>query len=703
MKKKLLSRLTLVALVLLTFSAVNGQYYSLAKLYNPGNPGGLNTDPDYDLVNGTIPAGASAIISYGSAKRYTLQYSASQTIPFAFNFNGGPVTKFKASSSGYVTFSKIAATPTGSSNVSLPTATLPDSSICVWGFAGAGLGGQVYTKVYGSAPNRQLWITYWFAGNPTDTNSQNIWAIVLEETTNRIYVVDMWGLDNTTSPSGIYNPINLTVGVQVNSTTAFQISGSPNIQSLTANPANTDNDFYEFDPGTQPTYDASVIGANINSTHYYEKGKPYTVVGLVANFGTTTLTSFNLNYSVNGGPAQVDNVTGASIASTPSVQYDVVSHSVMWTPPAAGLYNFKLWANNLNSGNTDMDHSNDTLVINNVQVIDSVVQKMVLLEEFNQASCDPCALATPNLDSVLFNNQNVCIPVRYHVSWPGQDFMNQVTDGPFVSTRVSFYNVGGVPDGRLDGSMDVSPASLRSAQIQQEAAEGSPFWIHITSCNFNSGTDTYSLTADIHCYTTMPAGLKAQTVLTVDTIKYKNNQSTETIAQYDFPQVAEDMLPGPYGTTLNSFTSGQVQTINVSWTKDHPWGASPKSWLYDSVGFHMEVFIQDTVSQYVYQAAIAPNPNALGVAGINADANNITLYPNPANGTVYVGYNLKSEENVSIELYNLLGEKIYSVNKGTGAQGKHLEVLNLANAAPGLYFVHLNCGTNSITKKLVIQ
>ncbi|HWY98580.1 MAG TPA: hypothetical protein VNY36_05790, partial [Bacteroidia bacterium] len=163
MKKNLLLHLTLVVLAVMAFSNINAQYYSLAKLYHPGNPGGVNTDPDFNSSTTAPPAGSTVLINYPTAKGYAVQYTAAQTIPFTFNFNGGPVTQYKISTSGYITFSKVTTTPTGSANVALPTASLPDSSICVWGFAGAGLGGQVYTKVYGTTPNRQLWIGYWFA------------------------------------------------------------------------------------------------------------------------------------------------------------------------------------------------------------------------------------------------------------------------------------------------------------------------------------------------------------------------------------------------------------------------------------------------------------------------------------------------------------------------------------------------------------
>jgi len=593
MKQKV--QLSLIALGFI-FSSVNAQYFQSGSI-TPGNPGSLKTDSDITFATNAPPPGSTILVNYPFATHYTLQYTPVQTIPFTFNFNGGPVTQYKICTSGYITFAKISPSPVGPNNVALPTATLPDSSICIWGLAGASDGGQVFTKVYGNSPNRQLWIGFWFAGNPTDTNSQNMWSIVLEETTNNIYLVDMWG--NVTNASNkVYNPIHLTLGVQVNSGLAYQVAASPNVVSHTWTPALSDNIYYEFSPSAGSAY-------------------------------------------------------------TPQV-------------------------------------------------------KMPVLEEFTQASCDPCFHAMPNLDSVLVNNKNICNPIRYHVWYPGIDFMDSVTLNPFLYNRTQiFYAVQGVPDAKLDGT-DVYPGagnfnSVSSTILQDEAAIGSPFSINITSATYNAVTNLYSVSADIKAYYPLSSGLIAQAVLTQDTMHYSYDQSTEdpsngSIYLHYFPQVAEDMMPGPAGTTLGAFALNQTRTLTLSWTKDHPWGAQPHSahGAYDSSGSHITIFIQNNSTKYVYQSASAPFTTLLGVSEIS-NVSYLNIYPNPTNTTANIAFSLTQAENVNIEMYNLLGEKVYSADKGSMPAGDHLVTIDRGSLKSGIYFVRFATGSGVTTKKLVIE
>ncbi|HTB07070.1 MAG TPA: T9SS type A sorting domain-containing protein [Bacteroidia bacterium] len=588
MKNKVLLYIALTVLSVFGYSAIQAQYYMSMGLA-PGNPGGINKDSDVYFATVAPPSGSTVLYTYPYAKSYSLQYSATQTIPFTFNFNGSPVTQYKVASSGYITFTTASTTPVGPPSAALPSASLPDNSICgAWGVAGAADGGQIYTKLYGTAPNRQLWIVFWFAGNPSDTNSQNVWAIALEETTNNIYIVDEWG--DIGNAAGVYNAPHLTVGVQVNSTTAYQVAASPNVVSHSWGNATSDNIYYEFSPS-------------------------------------------------------------AATAYTPAV-------------------------------------------------------KMPLFEEFNQASCDPCAEATPNLDSALFNNKNTCSAVRYHVSWPGQDFMNQVTNTPFVNARVSYYTVSGVPDAKLDGSMDIYPGGIRSIELQDEIYIGSPFTISISSATYNPSTDVYSANATITAEHVMPAGLVAQAALTVDTITYAKSQTTETIPQTVFPQVAEDMMPSSSGTSLAAFTTvGATQTLTLSWTKNHPWGASPQTWTYDSNknAAHLTIFIQDNTSKYVYQSANTLFTNV--VTGINelSDVNYFNIYPNPTSNNATIAFNLEQSKNVNIEVYNMLGEKVYSELQGTMAAGQHEVIINSKALRSGIYFVRFMTDDGAITKKLIVQ
>ncbi|HXC05343.1 MAG TPA: T9SS type A sorting domain-containing protein [Bacteroidia bacterium] len=439
--------------------------------------------------------------------------------------------------------------------------------------------------------------------------------------------------------------------------------------------------------------DLGTVSQTLN--YYIQANTPNTVKGTLYNFGYTTTNSVNVNYSVNGGPAVTTALTGLTIPALSGYSF---SASTPWTPTTSGAYTLKIWVDSPNGG-TDQNHLNDTLSAT-FMVLDSIQVKMPLVEEFNQASCDPCARATPHLDSVLSTVDSYCSAIRYHVSWPGTDYMNKATQTPFISSRVGFYSVSGVPDAKLDGA-DCYPATLLVTDIQKEAAKGSPFKIDVVA-TYSTSTKTYSAQANIKAYGPIPSGMVAQVVLTVDTITYHSNQSTESIPQTVFPQVAEEMMPGPNGTTLGAFTSGQIQTVNVQWAKNHPWGTDYAAWPYDSTKTHITVFIQNSSSKFVYQSAhVAPTV----IAGIEeySTLEGLTIYPNPSNGVATISFQLKEEAKVKMELYNALGELIRSTEKGTLPAGENNMILSGSDLSEGIYFIRLTAGAYMISRKITIS
>lgn len=221
-----------VALCILCMNWTYAQY-SLTATANYGN-----IPPNY-VATDLITTGTQVVA--GSLGANT--WSAQQTLPFAFNFFGIPVTTYYVSANGVVTFA--AATPSilPGANTTLPSAGLPDMSIAgMWDdFTAApptGSNDVARVNVYGTAPNRQVWIT-WFSfelGNPMVSFAY--WAIVLEETTNNIYVSDQYATTGATS--------GFTVGLQKDITTAISDVGSPNLVRPGNGTALTDNDVWFF-------------------------------------------------------------------------------------------------------------------------------------------------------------------------------------------------------------------------------------------------------------------------------------------------------------------------------------------------------------------------------------------------------------------------------------------------------------------------
>ena len=221
-----------LSLLVLSMGAKAQWTYSVNYMQNAGNPGCLVTT---DILAGTN------IIPQSQASN---SWSAPQTIPFPFDFAGTPVTQWKVSGNGVVTFDLGMALP--GSNDALPSAQLSPMTIAgMWdSFTTSpptGTNDYVRVTTVGTAPNRQQWIFYYSYEIGSPVVSFHYWAIVLEETTNKIYVVDQY------STSSAF--VSSTVGVQIDATTATMWPSSPNTpQSGNGSSLTADNDYWVFQP-----------------------------------------------------------------------------------------------------------------------------------------------------------------------------------------------------------------------------------------------------------------------------------------------------------------------------------------------------------------------------------------------------------------------------------------------------------------------
>lgn len=100
------------------------------------------------------------------------------------------------------------------------------------------------------------------------------------------------------------------------------------------------------------------------------------------------------------------------------------------------------------------------------------------------------------------------------------------------------------------------------------------------------------------------------------------------------------------------------------------------------------------------------DPTGLGVAdGDNAPTRLDQNYPNPAtaDGKTNIRFNLQGAREVSLKLYNELGQEISTLLTGTQAAGPHNVNLNVSTLPNGTYFYKLQSGDFVSTRSMIVH
>jgi len=656
---------TLTILVfLLAGASVSAQYYYLPSTVN-GNPGGLNSDGEYP-VGGGLAATWTAI---STAPAATPAWSSTQTLPFAFQFNGSAVTQFKVSTSGILTFDVAALTAPSYTKAALPDASIPNNSVCIWGLASVGTNDFIVTKTFGTAPNRQQWVMFSSYGQVGST-CWTYWSMVLEETTNKIYVVDQ-----RNSCTGA----TLSIGIQVNSSTAYSVAGSPSVAIQAGTDATAaDNKYYEFIPGVQLAN--NFIGNEVTVDDFLVLGQaPFTMTAKFLNGGSNAITSAGLNYRINGGAAVSATVSTLNVASAATA---TLTHPQAWTPTAVGTYTVDFWTSNPN-GQADSDPSNDT-VTKQVVVVNSIATRRPLIEVFSSSTCAPCAPANTTFKNLMDQQTAGEISyIKYQMSWPG-------TGDPYytleAAAKRTLYGVNSVPNAQIDGGWNGHAGQITQPLLNQY--KGVPSFMNLAGYYT---VDAATKKVDMVINTTPLVSTNKALSLQVAIYEKSTTQNAKSNGETVFYKVMKKMVPDQNGTALSNLTDGVMQTANLSYTfngsytlpinASAPVDHAVAHTVEDFNDLGVMVWIQDMATKEIYQSV---DLSSSGIGLGESAKNSVRLFPNPASDLVRVDLS-KVAGSCSYRLINAMGQSLAS---GSAEGGSEL-VLSLAQWSSGLYFVQV--------------
>ena len=680
MKKLLLS--ASCALGLLAASPVAAQYYIVPNLAPGRNPGGVNNDGEgrYDLGQ----PGWNLLVTGDAATQAAPVWSAVQTLPFTFQMNGQSFNSYKVSTSGVLTFTTTATMVPPTSNVALPSALVPDNSVCLWGTLMTPSTDYLISKTFGTAPRRQHWVQFNSVSLPAGTTNNPLaggyvyCSMVLEETTNKVYLV--W---QRSGP----DPQTLTAGVQLTSTAAVQLAASPNVSQPNLGDASAaDNQYFEFAPGAQPMLDVTAELLRLPNTA--ARLSSVSVRGRFRNVGTQAINTLTANYRVGNGPVVSAPLSGYNVATFDTANF---VHPTLFQPTTGGVLVVKAWFSRPNGG-IDQQMANDTARATMV-VADSTMQRTVVEEDFTSSTCGPCRLGNANTRAL--NSQaaqrNKFVEIKYQQNFPAPG--NDPYYTPESGARFGYYFGSYIPYMLLDGGWNQNSQSYTIGILDQYRAR--PALARIGG-SYTLRNNVVTATGTIKPLFASPAGrLVAHMVVTERETRINARTNGET----RFYDVMKKMLPSQDGTVLPALASGQAYTLAQSFNVT-TLPATQAVEHFDSL--RVVVFVQDLVTKEVYQGGYLTLRNPLA-ARSSQTGSAFSLTPNPTTGQTALRLMMPRAETVRVDVLDGLGRVVLSRPQVALTSGAQEIALDLTHQAAGLYGVRLTTSTGVRTQKLTLE
>lgn len=218
-----------------------------------------------------------------------------------------------------------------------------------------------------------------------------------------------------------------------------------------------------------------------------------------------------------------------------------------------------------------------SLLVGSLTTLMAQVPRMVVIEEFTNASCPPCASQNPSFNAILNANLENVIPIKYQTSFPGFDPYNQQNPGE-VATRLGLYpGVTGVPTAIIDGVIPAanygggglwspsyvgSPGAFNQNVVNYATAVESFLEISVESeYNEDLTSSTVTVTMINHADTELSTNHRIQVLLLEKENVWRINPGST--GERDFSYVMRKMYPNAGGTTIEAIAPGDTATFQI--------------------------------------------------------------------------------------------------------------------------------------------
>ncbi|MDP4266347.1 MAG: T9SS type A sorting domain-containing protein [Bacteroidota bacterium] len=129
-----------------------------------------------------------------------------------------------------------------------------------------------------------------------------------------------------------------------------------------------------------------------------------------------------------------------------------------------------------------------------------------------------------------------------------------------------------------------------------------------------------------------------------------------------------------------------------------------KKTKYGLYGNDLDVFLYPLTSQVYDIDYIITANSTLGIGQTKVDGLTVSQnMPNPAKGSTTINYELAKSANVSVEIFDITGKNVMTINSGKTASGKHSMNIDLSKLSGGVYYYTFNADDTRVSKKMIVM
>lgn len=314
----------------------------------------------------------------------------------------------------------------------------------------------------------------------------------------------------------------------------------------------------------------------------------------------------------------------------------------------------------------------------------------ILVEVLTNSHCVLCPAAHSAIDSYLSSSQKASRVklIYYHMNFPYPDDQLNVANTQDAAARNSFYGpFSGTPQTFFDGTIASTNYSQWSGLIDNRLAVKSPINIKLTGIK---NENTLNIAADISVSQNYNAGDLTIQFILVENVNYFGRNGISY-----HKNVMRLISGSSNGKPITSVSQKINSTILLS-----------PNYIKENLG--IVVFVQKNSTREVVQSEFI-SYSAFTVTDVSEKSytvpSSFTLhqnYPNPFNPTTLIKYELPEAGNISLKVYDILGNVVATLVNDFKSEGVYNVTFNGTGLSSGIYFYELKSGSKSRFNKMLL-